>query len=461
MPWVYFRATEQLTESHSAGTLSVMNSTSPSIRRTSIALPLAGLMILAVSFLQSCGSDSPTSPDDLEILERKIEVLPIFFVPADETQPSGELADLLMQHLQVAQDRYEVLMKQRDTFEIRSGGVLTYQALNSLDFYRSQSDSAYGHYIVAELLDYLDTDRHHCNFILLVIVVNSVDQYPAGGGMPINGGFNTGGGYVEMSSYRLANGPAFQSTLQHELGHAFGLPHSSSYGFSMDDHISIMSYNTGHWWTGLTPPANQGVLAPEDLRGLSYNRMVFGDFYFDPAQDIPDGYNMPGTIFILVTHVDLPDQPEYVVNATSSSGSTDDTLPGNAVNRSIWPQNTFNAETMWVSGEAGSNGLVPLEVEFPQSETIDRISIHSRHQNTLNPIEEITIEVWQNGQYLQVSRESVDSADETFTFTSSSSSRWRFSFKAGTSQKVTIRGIQMYDGNVQLYPPLFPYTPPS
>ena len=418
-------------------------------------------MVLTGSLLQSCGSDSPTSPDEPVILERNIEVLPILFVPSDESQPSAELSDLLMQHLQLAQDRYEELMKQRDTFEIRSGGVLTYQALNNLDFYRNQSDSAYGHYMVAEILDHLDTDRHHCNYVLLIIVANSNDLWPHGAGMPINGGFNTGGGYVEMSTYRLANGPAFQSTLQHELGHAFGLPHSNSYGFSMDDHISIMSYNTAHWSTGLIQSEDPGVLAPEDLRSLSYIKMVFDDFYFDPAIDIPDGYNMPGSILLLVTYVDLPDQPEYKVNASSTSGSTEETLPENSVNRSIWPAGTFNAETMWVSGEADGSGWVPLVVEFPQTEIMDRISIHSRHQNSINPAEKVRIEVWSNDSYSLVTEKTTGSPDETITFDSRSSAKWRFSFKAGSSQKVTIRGIQFYDGNVQLYPPLFPYTPPS
>jgi len=40
-----------------------------------------------------------------------------------------------------------------------------------------------------------------------------------------NGGCNTAGGMEVMSSNTLDRAPNFQSTLQHEIGHALGLPH--------------------------------------------------------------------------------------------------------------------------------------------------------------------------------------------------------------------------------------------
>lgn len=154
-----------------------------------------------------------------------------------------------------------------------------------------------------ELFDYFHVNRFQCPYIFMVIVMNSSENFPRGGGIPFNGAVNTGGGFVAMSSYKLDNTPGnipeFQTTLQHELGHSFGLVHPSVYGYDNYTNESIMSYNLDHHWNGFEPPVNQGILIPEDLRILAKNKLVFPKFYFNEERDIPDNYQISDRIVYL------------------------------------------------------------------------------------------------------------------------------------------------------------------
>ena len=122
--------------------------------------------------------------------------------------------------------------------------------------------------------------------------VNPTESYPRGGGRPINGGVNTGGGIVVISSHAMKTKPNFQSTLQHELGHAFGLTHVNVYGYDMGSSDSIMSYNPGHHTRGLKPSKTPGILIPEDLRGLALNNRAFVDLEFDESEQVPKNYKL-------------------------------------------------------------------------------------------------------------------------------------------------------------------------
>ena len=69
-----------------------------------------------------------------------------------------------------------------------------------------------------------------------------------------------GGGTVLLSSYEFDRAPNVQSSVQHELGHSFGLPHVDVYGYDMGSNDSLMSYNPKHHTNGLTPSATLGTL---------------------------------------------------------------------------------------------------------------------------------------------------------------------------------------------------------
>lgn len=228
----------------------------------------------------------------------KVEVLPVFFVPRGIGGPTTEHKALLQRHLAIARDRYREMLKDRDTFSIAQEEPLIYQSRFALGHYQKKSGELSGEdanaasRIADELLVHLKMSRFECPYILLVVVMNPRTNHPAGGGTPINGGVNTGGGIVVLSSYGLENSPQFQATLQHELGHSFGLCHVTVLGYDMKTSDSIMSYNPAHHWNRFQPPKNQGILIPENLKKLAENKLVFPKFTFIPDEDIPANYRM-------------------------------------------------------------------------------------------------------------------------------------------------------------------------
>jgi hypothetical protein len=79
----------------------------------------------------------------------------------------------------------------------------------------------------------------------------------------------------------------FQSTLIHELGHAFGLTHADCYGEDMNTSESIMSYNTAHHSQRLAESATPGIFLPEEYFLLDLNALAFPSFVYDSARHNP------------------------------------------------------------------------------------------------------------------------------------------------------------------------------
>ncbi len=224
-----------------------------------------------------------------------VDVLPVFFVSADMPDPTDAQISLVNQHLLIAQARYKDMLKGRDTFAIAPGGPLIYHSPNNLTYFRHATDKG-GAKFTSEILTDLHANRFNLTHVLLIIIMNPYDDFPIGGGIPINGGFSNGGGLVLLSSHLVdeTNDTAgnLQANIEHETGHAFGLVHPDAYGYNLTTNPSIMAYNPNNDWHGLTPPATPGILIPEDIRALSYNKPAFPRLYFDPATDVPDGYHL-------------------------------------------------------------------------------------------------------------------------------------------------------------------------
>ncbi len=219
---------------------------------------------------------------------KRVSVLPVFFVPTDAPAPTDTQKAALSKHVEWTQRRYRELLR-GTTFRIAPGGVRVHQAPNPGTYYEALPEGGAPQY-VAELLDEYRLSRAACPYVFVVVFLSPDHDFPGGGGRPINGGNNEGGGVVILSSHALDTAPNFQSTLQHELGHAFGLPHVDVYGYSMTDNPSLMSYNPGHHTEGFTPSSHPGAFIPEDLRALALNQRAFPGLTFDPTRDVPAGY---------------------------------------------------------------------------------------------------------------------------------------------------------------------------
>ena len=248
--------------------------------------------------LASCATDPPAL--DPHALPERVAVRPVFFVPAGEAQPGAAQRDKVAQHLVWARQRYIALLGQAGAFVLDTVTTVVQGEQNEA-FYAAQFESGVPHMTV-ELLERWGLTRYSAGWVYVIIVMNRDADVPSGGGRPINGGFNNGGGIVVMSSYALDSIAFFQSTLRHELGHAFGLVHVELYGRSMDSDSSLMSYNPAHHSDGFTDSATPGTLGHEERAALALNQRVFpGLTYSGPV--IP-------TLYGLVP-MTLPGQPDF------------------------------------------------------------------------------------------------------------------------------------------------------
>lgn len=233
----------------------------------------------------------------------RIEILPVIFVPSDNQDiiAGGQIETikkLLNQHVVRAQEHYRSLL-QTDSFKISDRNVVVYASSQPAAAYETRvatggPDTA--HMMLRELFAWSGEDRYNSRTVYLVIYARpAASRGPAlGGGRTFNGRPNTGGGFIhlELSSLLTDKPYPFQSTLVHELGHAFGLAHINCHGYDLHKSKSIMSYNLRHHSQGLRQSRPLAGLAPEDFFVLAQNRLVFPAFAFVPAKHNPTGKPM-------------------------------------------------------------------------------------------------------------------------------------------------------------------------
>jgi hypothetical protein len=385
----------------------------------------------------------------------RVQVKPVFFVPREGAEPTREQQKRLTNHLDWCRDRYEQMLSGRDTFTMAGGPALIHHSRTSLAELRAAPEMGAPR-IAGELLIAANVSRFNCPCVFVVVVMNALDDFPVGGGRPFNGGYNTGGGIVVLSSFALDKLPNFQSTLQHELGHAFGLPHVDVYGHDMKTSASIMSYNPAHHTRGMQPSPTPGTLGTEDLRGLSFNHRAFPNLAFRPARDVPPGYSLANVVAL--GPMTINGQPPYKVEVATDSGEAFGTRVTNVVQNRIRPSQggKFDQKSMWQS-RPNPDGLSAMRVKFPVSVTLTRIGVHSEHSGSFNAADGVRVRAQTRNGAALLAEARLNATDVVVPLLEPTTSQvWDIEFHAANSKEVTIRGLRFFTRSGEIFPPPIP-----
>ncbi len=388
---------------------------------------------------------------------KRMEVMPVFFLPRGETAPTRDQKLRLAKHLKMCQDRYREMLGGRDTFRIAQAMPDVYRAKHPLAFYKQlPMDGGYGGaglHFVGELLEHFKVNRFNCPYVFAIIVMNPEGEFPHPAGGPINGGFSRGAGEAHTASYALDKVPYFQGRLQHELGHAFGLAHPDQYGYDQKSSLSIMSYNSS--------PASPLTLFPEDIRALALNKPCFGTLRFDPAIDVRPGQTLCPRFAPYLAPMIIPGQLRYEIQVSTPSGESFGTHASNIVLNVIKPSkgpgNTFDNKTMWHS-EKSATDWVSLDLTFPVPVTLMTIGIYTEHSGQYNRANRARIQVKEGTEMRDILESDIATADATVKIPETSGQAWRIHLRAGPSTSVTVRGLRFASPSGEIFPPLLPYT---
>ncbi len=394
-----------------------------------------------------------------------VSVLPVFFVPQDEGAPTRDMQDKLVEHIGVAQRCYRRMLKSRDTFTIAKEPPRIVHAKHPVDYYEFSRRVGSKLESVSEILQAFDCNRFNCPYIFVIVVMNSRNNVPAGSGRPFNRGFNNGGGWVFMSSYGLERLVTFQKTLNHELGHSFGLAHVSAYGYDMNKSRSVMSYNGNLHWDDSQPRKDSTILLPEEIRALAANRKVFARLYFDSKVDVPLVYKM-GSFVRLALEDEIPGQRPFTIKVKTSSGEAHGSSVENIVHglitvkgqRSPKIRSAFDPHTMWHSGVTNA-GWVTVTVTFPVSVTLCKVCIHSQYSGQYHRATAVRVQAMQSSGFKDVCQQPLFTRDAFIEFPPTIAQTWRFHFRAGTSRQVVIRGLRFFSPGGEIFCRDYPYNP--
>ena len=395
-------------------------------------------------------------------LPSRVSVLPVAFVPKGEANPSDEQRTSFIEHIQWTQRRYEQLLG--DTFHIDKLAVEIVAGQRPLDYYRNARERGAPD-IMSELLNHFEVSRFQCPYVFCILLMNSKDRFPEGGGRPINGGLNTGVGMLYIASGELIQNEHFQCTLQHEMGHAFGLPHVDVYGYDMQKNASLMSYNPAHHNKGMQPSATPGTLIPEDRRALALNDRVFPKTTFDPLRHVPVGYALAKRI-VPLGPMELPGVPDFYPHVTTTAGEDVGSKVINIVREEIKPSAgpgiTFDGTTMWHSKPL-PDGSAELLITFPMRVRLSGLGIHSQHSGIDHSgidhnATAMRLEARDGGKRLIAAEQPLTSVDQLDRFKPEESKQWSLTLRASSSRILVIRGLRFFDGDEEVCPRMVPFV---
>lgn len=426
--------------------------------RKAVSVRRSVFCLLMLSVMMS----GPVLPLDEDDFPSRIRVLPLFFVPRGQRPPTSMQLFKLQRHVKLTQRRYREMLSGRDTFEIVGKRPRIVHYNSTLATLKQVDKQQIGNYLLSEILPKFKVNRFNCPYVFLVVIMNPQEAWPTAGGRPINLGFNSGGGIAIFSSIKLdAKKSVFQGSIQHELGHAFGLPHVKGYGYDQRANKSIMSYNKSNYWTNYTPPKEPGILIPEDIRALAMNKRVFPNLYFDSEHDVPEGYRLCPKMVRLSFEPTIPGQKPYEIKLSTTSGEEGGTKVGNVVyayvkeNRKARKGISLVVNNMWMSGKKDDE-LIDLDIEFPIAVRMNRICVQSQCGGGYHPITAIRVEA-NTGDYVELAGKQEPLTDEEYiTFKETKAKQWRLHFLPGESKQIVLRGLRFYSSQGEFFCQMYP-----
>lgn len=401
---------------------------------------------------------TPAARSGYDAIPDRVQVLPVAFVPKDQSPPDPAETKLFGEHLQIARARYREMLH-GDTFDFAPERRLkVVRGRHDLDHYRRARERGAPD-MVAELLDELELTRFSNPYVFCILVMNAEDSFPEGGGRPINGGANLGGGMLYIASFELKRNEHFQSTLQHELGHSFGLPHVDVYGYPIQGTDSIMSYNPAHHSQGLQPSPTPGTLIAEDRRALALNDRVFAKTTFLPLRDIPVGGAISPRI-VPLGPMTLPGHPDFYPVVTTDAGEELGSRAVNVIQGEIKPSAgpgiTYDPGNMWHSKPL-PGGKAVLEIEFPFAIAADELVIHSQHSGIDHEVSAMKLERLDgSGSAAAIADQRVGSIEEAVSFEPTESRQWRLTLRTGKTPFLVLRGLDFRRKGKPVVPRLIP-----
>ncbi len=428
----------------------------------------------------------------------KIQVMPVLFVPRDEPVPPLADQQMILRHLAWTQQRYGELLG-GDTFEIAQPAFEAIRGDKTLEVYRNLPEGGAPD-ITVEILRHFKLTRFKNPYVFCIAFANSRDGFPQGGGRPINGGFSTGGGMMYISSSEVHRNRRYQATLQHELGHAFGLLHPDAYGYDLKTDPSVMSYSEANYTDGFRPSPTPGILIPEDRRGLALADRIFRKTTFDPQRDIPANRNLSPKVLTLPP-MTLPGHPDFYPMVTTDAGENVGSKVANVVSGEIKPSRgpgvTYDPANMWHS-DRNLKEPATLEFEFPFEIEATGIAIHSQHSGLDHEVSGMELLVCDepvgkkpkkapakkppaskgktagSGKgtgpeagggaeeaYRSLVKQPVKKMDEVVTFEKTRARRWRLVLEPDESRTIVIRGVRFLNGDEEVIPRQVPFDPGS
>lgn len=363
----------------------------------------------------------------------RVTVRPVFFVPRGAPRPTADQRARLARHVAWARERYQALLG--TTFALDTAAVVVAGA-QPASFYRAQTEDGVPD-ITVELLEHFAVSRFACPWVFVIVVMHPDSDWPTGGGRPINGGFNSGGGIVVLSSYALDRITHVQSTLRHELGHAFGLPHVDVYGLAMTGDSSLMSYNPSHHTSSFRDAARPGGFNAFDRAALAHNQRVFPGLTAPPAERplVPLG------------PMELIGHPAGRITVTTPSGERYGSRVTNIVRGEVpanaGPGVTFDATRMWHS-DSSAAGRVDVVFVMPVAVTLSRIALFTQHSGRYHAARHAQVWLLEGDQERLIAAAPLAGADAEVSFAPVRGRMWRVSLDAAERGMVTVRGVRFY-----------------